>query len=70
MYNLDTSEEDLSDTVRSVSSQMGNKEMSGFTLFAKGMRIKSIYICIKFYYSLLVFNFNKRCHFNTQYSDK
>lgn len=43
LFVLDTSEEDLSETVRSVSSQMGNKEMSGFTLFAKEMRIKSIY---------------------------
>jgi len=34
--------EDLNDTARSVSSQMGNKEMSGFTLFAKEMRILSI----------------------------
>jgi len=41
-YILDTPEEDLSDTIRSVSSQMGNKEMSGFTLFAREMRIKSI----------------------------
>jgi hypothetical protein len=40
---LDVPEEDLSETVRSVSSQMGNKEMSGFTLFAKEKRIKSIY---------------------------
>lgn len=35
-------EEELSDTIRSVSSQMGNKEMSGFTLFAREMRIKII----------------------------
>lgn len=47
-YILDTPDEDLSDTIRSVSSQMGNKEMSGFTLFAREMRIKSIniYTCI------------------------
>ncbi|XP_025201620.1 PMS1 protein homolog 1-like isoform X1 [Melanaphis sacchari] len=38
----DVPEEDLSDTIRSVSSQMGNKEMSGFTLFAREMRIKII----------------------------
>ncbi|VVC37340.1 DNA mismatch repair protein, C-terminal,DNA mismatch repair, conserved site,High mobility group box [Cinara cedri] len=36
----DISEEVLSETARSVSSQMGNKEMSGFTFFAKEMRIK------------------------------
>lgn len=46
MYILDNPEEDLSETARSVSSQMGNKEMSGFTLFAKEMRIKSINIYI------------------------
>lgn len=45
-YILAIPEEDLSDTIRSVSSQMGNKEMSGFTLFAREMRIKSIYIHI------------------------
>ncbi|XP_060870701.1 PMS1 protein homolog 1-like isoform X3 [Metopolophium dirhodum] len=38
----DIPEEDLSDTIRSVSSQMGNKEMSGFTLFAREMRVKII----------------------------
>lgn len=37
-------EEDINETAHSVSSQMGNKEMSGFTLFAKETRIKSIYI--------------------------
>ncbi|XP_026817988.1 PMS1 protein homolog 1-like [Rhopalosiphum maidis] len=38
----DVPEEDLSDTIRSVSSQMGNKEMSGFTFFARETRIKII----------------------------
>jgi len=41
-YILDIPEEELSETIRSVSSQMGNKEMSGFTLFAREMRTKSI----------------------------
>jgi len=45
-YILDISEEDLSETIRSVSSQMGNKEMSGFTLFAREIRTKSINIYI------------------------
>ncbi|KAL5234739.1 hypothetical protein ACI65C_002149 [Semiaphis heraclei] len=38
----DIPEEDLSETIRSVSSQMGNKEMSGFTLFAREIRTKII----------------------------
>lgn len=42
-YILDIPEEDLSETIRSVSSQMGNKEMSGFTLFAREIRTKSKY---------------------------
>lgn len=40
----------LSETARSVSSQMGNKEMSGFTLFAKETRLKSIYIFYNYKY--------------------
>ncbi|XP_050546179.1 PMS1 protein homolog 1-like isoform X2 [Daktulosphaira vitifoliae] len=36
----ETPSENFSVTIQSVSSQMGNKEMSGFTLFAKEMRIK------------------------------
>lgn len=37
---------------------MGNKEMSGFTLFAKEMRIKSIYII------LILFEHNCKLHFD------
>ncbi|XP_050420572.1 PMS1 protein homolog 1-like [Adelges cooleyi] len=36
----ETARVNLSETIQSVSSQMGNREMSGFTLFAKKMRLK------------------------------
>lgn len=42
LYIPDTPEEDLTETIQSVSSQMGDKEMSGFTLFARELRTKSI----------------------------
>lgn len=44
LYISDKPEEDLTETIRSVSSQMGDKEMSGFTYFARELRTKSIII--------------------------